>query len=314
MMARTGNWSCLIILFKRRGGECMTNSVLSYNMLLEKGEEPDYIIFKFSSFNPSFLVMDKYCVSPACSCADAVLTFIELSEDGKPLSDWFMIKIDVTTWEVTEKKAFNKMIKVDKLVKEFMKSIENHKEKILSHFIKAKGYGAKNYLDFMSEDIVKLILNGDMVCYSEIFGSKDAETFSFSFDDTDKYFIYDQYCSNPKCLCNEAVLEFYKEDTSKTIQEPEFVIRMKLNSVKYETESSKCSADRIANIIKYLQQNKPEIFSLIKNRYSQLKSASREIIKKYGTEIQEKPSKVKVGRNDPCPCGSGKKSKNCCGS
>ena len=22
---------------------------------------------------------------------------------------------------------------------------------------------------------------------------------------------------------------------------------------------------------------------------------------------------VKVGRNDPCPCGSGKKYKNCCG-
>ena len=26
-----------------------------------------------------------------------------------------------------------------------------------------------------------------------------------------------------------------------------------------------------------------------------------------------KSSKEKVGRNDPCPCGSGKKYKNCCG-
>jgi preprotein translocase subunit SecA len=25
------------------------------------------------------------------------------------------------------------------------------------------------------------------------------------------------------------------------------------------------------------------------------------------------PSPLKVGRNDPCPCGSGKKFKNCCG-
>lgn len=25
------------------------------------------------------------------------------------------------------------------------------------------------------------------------------------------------------------------------------------------------------------------------------------------------PLPVKVGRNDPCPCGSGKKYKNCCG-
>jgi len=26
-----------------------------------------------------------------------------------------------------------------------------------------------------------------------------------------------------------------------------------------------------------------------------------------------KPSAVKVGRNEPCPCGSGKKYKRCCG-
>ena len=26
------------------------------------------------------------------------------------------------------------------------------------------------------------------------------------------------------------------------------------------------------------------------------------------------PEGVKVGRNEPCPCGSGKKFKNCCGS
>jgi preprotein translocase subunit SecA len=35
------------------------------------------------------------------------------------------------------------------------------------------------------------------------------------------------------------------------------------------------------------------------------------------TEAQAKAKPVrtgpKVGRNDPCPCGSGKKYKNCCG-
>ncbi|HCW04544.1 MAG TPA: hypothetical protein DGK91_08455 [Clostridium sp.] len=34
-----------------------------------------------------------------------------------------------------------------------------------------------------------------------------------------------------------------------------------------------------------------------------------------GGEVEKKPIKVdqKIGRNDPCPCGSGKKYKNCCG-
>ena len=33
-----------------------------------------------------------------------------------------------------------------------------------------------------------------------------------------------------------------------------------------------------------------------------------------GTTPKKQPRKVtKIGRNDPCPCGSGKKYKNCCG-
>jgi len=31
------------------------------------------------------------------------------------------------------------------------------------------------------------------------------------------------------------------------------------------------------------------------------------------TNVIEMPARAKVGRNDPCPCGSGKKYKKCCG-
>ncbi len=30
--------------------------------------------------------------------------------------------------------------------------------------------------------------------------------------------------------------------------------------------------------------------------------------------VTQRRATAKVGRNDPCPCGSGKKYKNCCGS
>jgi len=32
----------------------------------------------------------------------------------------------------------------------------------------------------------------------------------------------------------------------------------------------------------------------------------------YGLTKQERPNRKKIGRNDPCPCGSGKKYKKCC--
>ena len=42
-------------------------------------------------------------------------------------------------------------------------------------------------------------------------------------------------------------------------------------------------------------------------------SATAENVGGDGT-VKKKPRRVqKIGRNDPCPCGSGKKYKNCCG-
>ncbi|MCL2741108.1 MAG: SEC-C metal-binding domain-containing protein [Oscillospiraceae bacterium] len=32
-----------------------------------------------------------------------------------------------------------------------------------------------------------------------------------------------------------------------------------------------------------------------------------------GAQVRGGASRAKVGRNDPCPCGSGKKHKLCCG-
>ena len=77
-------------------------------------ERIDYIVIKFTGFNSNILVHEEYCVNPGCSCADAVLRFIELSDDGEPVNDWFLIRLDMHTWEVTEKKVLNKMIKAEK--------------------------------------------------------------------------------------------------------------------------------------------------------------------------------------------------------
>jgi preprotein translocase subunit SecA len=33
----------------------------------------------------------------------------------------------------------------------------------------------------------------------------------------------------------------------------------------------------------------------------------------HGHGVQQVKSAAKVGRNDPCPCGSGRKHKKCCG-
>lgn len=46
------------------------------------------------------------------------------------------------------------------------------------------------------------------------------------------------------------------------------------------------------------------------------KQVATPVTASHGEAAAKKPVKAdkKVGRNDPCPCGSGKKYKNCCGA
>ena len=290
-------------------------SVIPYAKVLNAGEEVDCIFIKFSGFNPTILVHEEYCVNPGCSCTDALLRFIELSDDGLAVNDLFIIRLDITTWEVTEKKVINKTIKAEKMIEEFVVDIDQLKEKLLSHYVSAKEYGKKNYIDYISDGTVKLFLDGKMVSYSEIFGGYDLfDKFSFKFNETEMWFFEDQYCSNPKCLCNEAMLTFYKIDDSKETQEAEFAVRMNLNNFKYDVEFNENEQNQIAEIIKSLHNSQPEVFGILKRRYKEVKNASKAIIKKFSLkEKKEEQPNIQVGRNDPCPCGSGKKYKKCCG-
>lgn len=292
----------------------MAEGVIPYAKVLNAGEEVDGIFIKFSDFNPPILVHEEYCVNPGCSCTDAILRFIELTEDGEPVNDLFLLRLDMITWTITEKQVLNETIKADKMIEEFEGDLDQLKDKLLAHYKRAKDYGKKNYIDYVPDSTVKMILDGNIVTYSEIFGGHDLEKFSFELNETEKWFIDDQYCSNPKCPCNEAVLSFFKIDVSKRTQEPEFAVRMNIYNYKYGVEFSENEADQISEIIQFLQKNKPEVFSILKSRYNEVKSASKAIIKKFGSkEKKEEQPKIEIGRNDPCPCGSGKKYKKCCG-
>jgi MtfA peptidase len=52
-----------------------------------------------------------------------------------------------------------------------------------------------------------------------------------------------------------------------------------------------------------LQQKHPELYKLL-----------LKIFKHNPSEKRNSAKRREIGRNDPCPCGSGKKFKNCCGS
>ena len=55
-----------------------------------------------------------------------------------------------------------------------------------------------------------------------------------------------------------------------------------------------------------------ERVNLIKQMITNMNAAANAGAEKSKPKVNS--SKEKVGRNDPCPCGSGKKYKKCCGA
>ncbi|KAF5060709.1 SEC-C motif protein [anaerobic digester metagenome] len=292
----------------------MPESLIPFSRLLNDGEKVDFISIKFTEYSPIITVQEEYCVNPGCSCTDVVLRFFEMSDEGKPINELFLLKLDMSSWKITGKTILNKTIKAEQMIQEFVADIDQVKSKLLSHYVRAKEYGKKNYLDYISDNTIKMVLDGDMVTYAEIFGGSDYDNFGFAWNETEKWTFDDQYCSNPKCLCNEVVLSFYKINLSKQTQEPEFAVRMNLKNFKYNVEYNNNEQNQISEIISFLKGNKPEVIKALRSRYNEVKRASKEIIKKSASkEKEEALPNVKIGRNDPCPCGSGKKYKKCCG-
>ena len=85
--------------------------------------------------------------------------------------------------------------------------------------------------------------------------------------------------------------------------EPFYLLTGLLKSEAERLEESWMSPAEEARILADRQMNLPFIIQDIYNFWRAMR-----------TPVTERRSEPKVGRNDLCPCGSGKKFKQCCGS
>jgi uncharacterized protein YecA (UPF0149 family) len=77
-----------------------------------------------------------------------------------------------------------------------------------------------------------------------------------------------------------------------------------------------CTREEGSKIFKEWQK-RPGVIKILKKRYAEMKKVGQRLIAEAGEIVPEHftavDRKKKIGRNDPCPCGSGKKYKKCCG-
>lgn len=158
------------------------------------------------------------------------------------------------------------------------------------------------------------ILNGDttMVSYADIFPW--AESFSFELSG-EEWYADDQYCIAPDCGCTGAGLSFFRAHSESA---PAPKAESWSAFLHYDYESGRPSGEEAqeqhltpAEFLGALHAHVPQLGDILRKRHGQLKQLARRLLQNAEVPVTSPP---KTRRNDPCPCGSGKKFKKCCGS
>jgi hypothetical protein len=154
--------------------------------------------------------------------------------------------------------------------------------------------------------------DGSVVCYYELFPY--ARRFAATLDGT-PWVLDDQYCVNPNCLCREAGLSFLKGHSAPVFGdgcgEEEIAIRYAYDKAEItESLGAKASGPSAHEILRQIKYAQPDLDTKLAERHALLRRLFRRAIAETKPHVATK----KPGRNDPCPCGIGKRYKRCCGT
>lgn len=261
------------------------------------------------------LMVDLYCTEPECTCQD-----VQIELFAKPSDEQFTnekqlasFRMDTVTGDVIDVQLHDEQGQGAAFVEEFKHGMT---PKILTMFQgrlrEAKEHGRKNHVPSLEN---LRYVTGECVGYAEIYPSATAESETFVYLGKE-YFVDDQYCIDPSCHCNEALLTYVELEDS-TNETNRFVIRLSLQNANYSVETyGNATDDEVRDIHRAYMKHTHKDLSLFRRHYAKMKEFGSRNLAKARKQSTRKPPIVKavsIGRKDPCPCGSGKKYKKCCG-
>lgn len=157
------------------------------------------------------------------------------------------------------------------------------------------------------------ILDGKAIKYLDVFGIQDGIALKSKYEGK-TYWIYDYYCMHPNCECNEVYLEFAEEKKGKQTAGQHFGARVSFKDETFVVEDYNFSKQKATEILEDILKYSKDAIELCKVRYKLMKEKGTQIIIDHANAAHQPVVNGKIiGRNESCPCGSGKKYKKCCG-
>jgi hypothetical protein len=254
----------------------------------------------------------KVCPGPTCTCTDIDLKLE--SKNGQLINPAIEVSLYLLNKSISEKTKGDANLKLAKsLVKDFD---NNDWKKLRSLFLDKKLYYTENSnledLDYVFpiEDIER---DGLLISYNEILPFARHIIFEFN---GKKIIVDDLYCVFPKCPCKDIHLYFTPFNEEQSIfpfmieSRAETYIIYNFKSKQWHLKQQTKMSVVPEQLMKALKNNY-DIQKLFGDRHKTI----RRLYLNYRHQNFQPIMPVqitRIGRNDPCPCGSGKKYKKCC--
>ena len=253
------------------------------------------------------------CDNPVCTCGILYLIFDPLEHEGdNRQASSFKVDIDIIERKLDPKpkdKISEENLKFANLLFPQLDDTDfrllweryfSYKNKITEE---AKINSIEAHFEYREVE-----QNGLMSAYNDVlpYGDQLLATINGT-----KCIIFDQYCLLPKCSCTNTILSFFSTEEVHKASEELFSVNLTYRKKKWGTlegQNLSVTADTVRSAI---EEQIPDIYKKLLNRHIKLKSIYSHCKKKHFSH-QEPVHLPKVGRNAPCPCGSGKKYKQCC--
>lgn len=259
-----------------------------------------------------------FCDNPVCACNTVHINLSPLGNDNAGDASFLcQISIDV----VEKKLAYPPGKKIPKEVMTFAKAFLRELDEKDFSFLWSEYFRYKNKITEEANpdeieakfDYVAVEKESLMYAYRDILPFGEQLTLVI---DGKKYIIFDSYCLRSGCTCTDTILSIFSAEPSpkKKIRSAMCDVTLsyaKKSWVPYENRELSISVKAARSAI---EKQIPDFYKKLKQRHLTLKRIYAHCKKKhYSPLLLEQSAQIqKVGRNAPCPCGSGKKYKKCC--
>lgn len=258
------------------------------------------------------------CGNPTCRCRAVHLTFVAQSPQGGPGLDQkaerkasFDLDIKGAYSEFQQTAAKEDIAFCDTLLKE----MHERDFRLLEHL----HFTVKNLITEEAEpdtidaqfDFTDVESSAQMQLYNDILPFGDR--FLVAIDGV-VHILLDQHCVRMGCDCTETYIELLPILPNGTLGACVGTILLDYGSRRWQTVADAAAPRDLTALKKLAEKTFPDFYARLSKRHAKLQAIYSNCRKRHSTTKRETKITLhtKVGRNDLCPCGSGKKYKKCC--